>query len=136
MIEECPSVLLVSQRDPHHVSRAAEIASAGFQVVVASPAELAGRILVALSFDALVIDHDLDEGTLALLRRIAIVNPITLRIVIGGNPADAQKLRESGIVHHHLTSLDIETLVPLLRARGEKDDGPQAGRAKANEKAR
>jgi hypothetical protein len=131
MIETRPSMLFVSQRDPHHLSRAAEIARAGFKVVVTPPAKVAGRVFVALSFDAIVIDHDLDEGTLALMRRIAAINRDTLRIVIGGSPADAQELRESGILHHHLTSLDIETLGSLLRAKLEEDDAPQPGRPKA-----
>jgi hypothetical protein len=136
MIKNRPSVLLVAERDSHHVSRAAEIASAGFKVVVASPAELVGRILVALSFDVIVVDRGLDEEVVALLKRIALVSPDTLRVLVGGDPANTEMLRESGIVHHHLASLDLEALVPLFRGGPNEDDTAQADGLEADDEAR
>ena len=135
MSEHFPSVLLVSRGDPNHVSAAAKLARAGLEVVTASPADLVDRMLITLSSDVIIIDHGLDEEIIVLLRRLATFNRDTLRVVVGGDPADTHHLRESGVVHHHVASLDPETLIPLLRGDEDEDDGVRAGEEKVDGEA-
>jgi len=128
----CPSVLLVSRGD---LVAAAKLANAGFSVVAVSPAEFAGRMYDTYSADAIIVDHELSEEAVALMERLAVFSRDSLRVVVGGDPADTQELRESGVLHHHLTDFDLETIIPLLRAGPNEDDGPRAGEPEASDEA-
>jgi hypothetical protein len=84
-------------------------------------------MLITLSSDVIIIDHGLGQEGIAIMKRVALLHRDTLRVVIGGDPADTEMLRESGVVHHHVASLDPETLIPLLRGDQDEDDGVRAG---------
>jgi len=133
MTESRPGILLVSCGDPDHVSTAAKLARFGFEVVVASPGELADRILLTLSCDAIIIDDDLSDEVVVLVKQIATFHREALRVLIGGDPADTAELRESGVLHHHLATLDLEGLIPVLRGDRDIDDKAQAGELEAND---
>ena len=109
------------------MAAAAKLARAGFGVVAASPTEVVARMHDTYSVDAIILDHDLNDEAIKLLKRIALLSSDTVRIVVGGDPSDTQELRESGVVDHHIASLDVDTLTPLLRGDQDEEDGPQAG---------
>jgi len=118
------------------VSAVAKLARAGFDIASASPADLADRMLITLSSDVIIIDHGLGQEGIAILKRVALLSRDTLRIVMGGDPADTEMLRGSGIVDHHIANLDPETLIPLLWADSDEDDRGQAGEPEANGEAK